>query len=78
MTKDKAIEAARAEAIKNELEMAVVFDPISREDWETEDEAYGYCPLPAFGTVYRWGTLIATISPQGRSQGNDRSGKAVA
>ena len=57
-----AMREARIEARNNNIRIAVVHDPIGhREDWETEDEAYGYAPEGAWRMLYRFGTLITVV-----------------
>ena len=57
-----AMKDARIDARKYNIRIAVVHDPIgNREDWETEDEVYGYAPEGAWRMLYRFGTLITVV-----------------
>jgi hypothetical protein len=50
MNKENAIEAARAEAMKNRVNMVVVNDPIANAE---EAEPYGYAPRAAVDVLFR-------------------------
>jgi len=63
MTYQQAFDEARAICHAQGVTMALVHDPVGREDWETEEEAYSYCPEPQRALLFRWGTLVVTFRP---------------
>ena len=40
--------------------LALVFDPITNAE---ESGDYGYCPLPAVPLLFRFGTVVETLTP---------------
>lgn len=74
MTLDEARKEAQAYADKHQIVLAVVHDPTSMEDWQTEEEAYNYCAPNAVDLMFGPGlraklaTRIETITPKGRHE----------
>lgn len=70
MTLTEAREAAAADVAKYKTRVTIVHSPTTREDWETEDEAYGYCPTSAVQLMFGPGLNagldkeIETIEPK--------------
>ena len=62
MTLEDAKREARKEARAYNTRITVVHDPMGREDWETEDEAYGYAPAATLGILYRHATVICVVT----------------
>ena len=56
--KREAREVARAYNTR----ITVVHDPMGREDWESEDEAYRYAPAATLGILYRHATVICVVT----------------
>jgi len=58
MEREPAIKQAIIEAETQGIEITVYRDPIgNREDWETEDESWGYCPKEALPIAARFREL---------------------
>jgi len=62
MKLEDAITQARTEARAYNIPITVVHDPMGREDWESEDEAYGYAPAATLGILYRHATVICVVT----------------
>jgi hypothetical protein len=67
MTRDQAIREAAQTAIKNRRTIYVVHEHVARDDWDTPETQYGFCPWEALGTLYRPGTysVIGTVGLDG-------------
>lgn len=69
MTLKEARKQAKVDAVKFNTNIVIVHDPTSREDWETEEEAYQFCATPAvdilFGPGLRCGLakVIEEVTP---------------
>ena len=63
MTYQDAFDEACATCHETGETIAVVHDPIGREDWETEEEAYGYCPEVMRPMIYRFATVVCSFRP---------------
>lgn len=64
MTLADATREARAIARKDRVTMIVVHAPIEEaEEAAYGRDCYGYCPATAKGLLYRWGTVVETVTP---------------
>lgn len=62
MEEDTAINRARREAIKNGVTVAVVDAPIENAE---QSGTWGYCPLVAVKTLFKFATVKYHVSPDG-------------
>ncbi len=66
MKLNEAKNRAKQEAIKGNLEIAVVKEGPHADEFAERDqdgESYGYCPVLAIAILYRYGQVIETVNP---------------
>lgn len=52
MTLKEARKQAKVDAVKFNTNIVIVHDPTSRDDWETEEEAYQFCAPEAVDLAF--------------------------
>jgi len=67
--KDAKAEAHQLSRTMTEISLAVVNEGIHADEFavrDTDGNSYGYCPEQSVRLLYRYGTVIEIIPPQGQ------------
>jgi DNA repair protein RadC len=62
----QALAEAKRIARQNIHPMVVVSEGVHRSEYETDFPSFGYCPAEGHKLLYKYGTVVAEISPTGR------------
>jgi hypothetical protein len=67
MTREQAIHEATKTAVQYKRDIYIVHELVAREDWDTPETQYGFCPWEGLGILYRHGTykLLGRVTPDG-------------
>jgi hypothetical protein len=67
MTRDQALREATKTAIQLKRVIYIVHELVARDDWDTPETQYGFCPWEGLGTLYRPGTckVLGRATPDG-------------
>ncbi len=66
MTRAQATALAQADATKNGVTIAIVREGLHADEFaerDTDGESYGFCPVPAVGMLYKYGSIVGEVKP---------------